>query len=84
MSSEGEALGNIVDVDSISRTHYEPKYMTAIGLRRSKHRKLEKKKCYSTINNIGFTVYYVFTTMTTVVRRQIAKILVSREIQNVE
>ena len=32
--SEGEALGNVVDVDPISRPHYEPIDMTDVGLRR--------------------------------------------------
>ena len=55
--AEREALGNVVDVDSISRPHYEPIDMTTVGLRRSKRRKSEKNKCYSTIKNIGFTAY---------------------------
>ena len=33
--SKGEALGNVVDVDSISRPHYKPIDMTTVGLRRS-------------------------------------------------
>ena len=82
--SEGEALGNVVDVDPISRPHYEPIDMTTVGLRRSKRRKSEKKKCYSTIKNIGFTAYCAFATMTTVVRGQIATISASRDIQNVQ
>ena len=84
VSSEGEALGNVVDVDPISRAHYEPIYMTTVGLRRSKRRKSEKKKFYSTIKNIGFTAYFAFTTMTTAVRGQIATISASRETQNVQ
>ena len=84
MPSEGEALGNVVDVDPISRRHYKPIYMTTVGLRRSKHRKSGKKNCYLTIKNIGFTAYCAFSTMTTVVRRQIATISVYREIHNVQ
>ena len=53
--SEGEALRNAVDVDPISRPHYEPIDMTTVGLQRSKRRKSEKNKCYSTIKYIGFT-----------------------------
>ena len=34
--SEGEALGNVVDVDPISRPHYEPIDMRTVGLRISK------------------------------------------------
>ena len=55
--SEGEALHNIVDVDPISRPHYEPIDMKTVGLRISKRRKSEKNKCYSTIKYIGFTAY---------------------------
>ena len=84
MPSEGESLGNIVDVDPISRPNYEPIDMTTVVLRISKRRKSKKNKCYSTIKNIGFTAYCAFATMTTVVRGQIAKISVSREIQNVQ
>ena len=73
-----------MDVDSISRPHYKPIYMTTARLPRSKRRKSEKKKCYSTIKNIGFTAYCAFATMTTIVRGQIATISASREIQNVE
>ena len=80
--SEGEALHNVVDVDPISRPHYEPIDMTAVGLQRSKRRKSEKNKCYSTIKNIGFTAYCAFATMTNSVRGQIAKILASRDLQN--
>ena len=32
--SEGEALGNVVDVDPISMPHYEPIYMTTVRLQR--------------------------------------------------
>ena len=42
--SEGEALGNVVDVDPISSPHYEPIYTTTVGLRISKRHKSEKKK----------------------------------------
>ena len=63
--SEGEALLNVVDVDPISRLHYKPIDMTTVELRRSKSLKSEKKKCYSTIKNIGFTAYCAFTTMKT-------------------
>ena len=69
--SEGEALDNVVDVDPISRPHYEPIDMTTVGLRISNRHKSEKNKCYSTIKNIGFTAYCAFATMTTAVRRQI-------------
>ena len=37
--SEGESLGNVVDVDPISRPQYEPIDMTTVGLLRSKLRK---------------------------------------------
>ena len=70
--SEGEALRNVVDVDPISRPHYEQIDMTTVGLRRSKRRKSEKKKCFSTIKYIGFTAYCTFTSMTTSVRGKIA------------
>ena len=73
-----------MDVDSISRPHYKPIYMTTARLPRSKRRKSEKKKCYSTIKNIGFTAYCAFATMTTIVRGQIATISASREIRNVQ
>ena len=53
--SDGEALRNVVDIDPNSRPHYEQTYMTTVGLRRSKRRKSEKKKCYSKIKYIGFT-----------------------------
>ena len=43
--SEGEALRNVVDVDTISRPHYKPIDMTTVGLRISKRHKSEKKKC---------------------------------------
>ena len=82
MLSEGEALGIVVDVDPISRPHYEPIFMTTKGLRRSKRRKSEENKCYLTIKNIGFTAYYAFATMITVVRGQIATISTSKEINN--
>ena len=68
MPSEGEELGNVVGVDTISRPHSEPIDMTTVRLRISKRRKSDKKKCYSTIKNIGFTAYCAFATMTTVVR----------------
>ena len=84
MPSEGEALCNVVDVDPISRPHYEPIDMTTVGLRRSKRRKSEKKKCYSTIKNIGFTAYCAFDTMKTSVRGQTEKISGLREIHNVQ
>ena len=82
--SEGEALGNVVDVDPISRPHYESIDMTPVRLWRSKRRKSEKKKCYSTIKNIGFAAYCAFATMTTFVRGKIATILAPKEIQNIE
>ena len=82
--SEGEALGNVVDVDKISRPNYEPIDMTTVGLRRSKRCKPEKNKCYSTVKSIGFTAYCAFTTMTTIARGQIATISASREIHNVQ
>ena len=84
MPSEGEAVGNVVDVDPISRPDYEPIDMTTAGLQRSKRRKSEKKKFYSTIKNIGFTAYCAFSTMTTIVRVQIATISASRENHNVQ
>ena len=84
MSSDGEALGNVVDVDPISRPHYEPIDMKTVGLQRSKCRKSKRKKCYSTIKNIGFTAYCPFPTMTTVVIVQKATIPASREIHNVQ
>ena len=62
--------------------HYKSMDITTVGLRISKRHKSEKKKCYSTIKNIGFTAYCAFATMTTVVRGQISTILASREIQN--
>ena len=80
--SEGEALRNVMDVDPISRPHYESIDMKTVRLLRSKHCKPEKNKCYSTIKNIGFTAYCAFATMTTAIRGQIAKISVSRDIQN--
>ena len=58
--------------------------MTTVGLQISNRRKSEKKKCYLTIKNIGFTAYCAFATMTTVVRGQIATISASREIHNVQ
>ena len=82
--SKVEALSNVMDVDPISRPHYEPIYTTSVGLRKSKRCKSEKNKCYSTIKNIGFTAYCAFPKMITVVRGQIATILASREIQNVQ
>ena len=82
--SEGEALGNVVDVDPILRLRYEQIDMTTVGLRRSKRCKSDKNKCHSTIKNIGFTAYCAFTSMTTFVRGQIATISESREIQNVQ
>ena len=42
--SEGEALRNVVDVDPISRPHYEPIDMKNVGLQISKCRKSEKNK----------------------------------------
>ena len=71
--SEGEALGNVVDVDPISRPHYEPIDMITVGLWRSKRRKSEIKKCYSTIKNISFIAYCAFATMKTAVRGQISR-----------
>ena len=56
--------------------------MTTVGLQISKRRKSDKKKCYSTIKNIGFAAYCAFATMTTFVRGKIATILASIEIQN--
>ena len=58
--------------------------MTTVGLQRSKRRKSEKNKCYSTIKNIGFTLYCAFTTIKNAVRGQIATISASRNIQNVQ
>ena len=58
--------------------------MTTVGLRRSKRRKPEKNKCYSTIKNIGFAAYCAFDTMTTIARGQIATISALREIHNVQ
>ena len=84
MPSEGEALRNVVDVDPISQPNYEPIDMTTVWLRRSKRRKSEKKKCYSTIKNIGFTAYCAFATMTTAARGQITTILASRYLQNAQ
>ena len=84
MPSEGEALSNVVDVYPISRPHYEEINITTIGLRRSKRRKPEKNKCYSTIKCIGFTAYCAFALMTTAVRGQIATISASRDLQNVQ
>ena len=78
--SEGEALRNVMDVDPISRPHYKPINITTVGLRRSKRRKPEKKKCYSTIKNTGFTAYCAFDTTTTSARGKIATILASRYI----
>ena len=46
MPSEFEAVGNVVDVDPISRPHYKPIDMTTVSLRISKRRKSEKNKCY--------------------------------------
>ena len=82
--SEGEALRNVVDVDPISRPHYEPIDMTTVGLQISNCRKSEKKKSYSTNKYIGFTAYCTFATMTTSVRGQIATISASRDLQNVQ
>ena len=58
--------------------------MTTVGLRRSKRRKAEKKKCYSTITNIGFTLYCAFATITSAVRGKIATISESRYLQNIQ
>ena len=58
--------------------------MTTVGLRRSNHLKSEKKKCYSTIKNIGFIEYCAFATMTTAVRRQIETMSASRYYQNLQ
>ena len=58
--------------------------MTTVGLRISKRRKSEKKKCYSTIKNIGFIAYCAFATITTAVKGQVATILASNDIQNVQ
>ena len=41
--SEGEALGNVVDADQISRPHYKTIYMTTVGLHTSKRNKSEKQ-----------------------------------------
>ena len=82
--SEEESLRNVVDVDTISRPHYEPIDMTTVGLRISNCRKSEKNKCYSTIKYIGFTAYFAFASMTTSVRGRIATILASRDLQNVQ
>ena len=84
MLLEGEALRNVVDVDPISKPHYEPIDMTTVGLRRSKRCKSEKKICYSTIKYIGFTAYCTFASMTTYVRGQISTISASRDLQNVQ
>ena len=73
-----------MDVDPISRHHYEPIDTTTVGLWIPKCRKSEKKKCYLTIKNIGFTAYCAFSTMTNFVRGQIATISASREIHNVQ
>ena len=73
-----------MDVDPISRPHYEPIIITTVGLRRSKRRKSEKNKCYSTIKYIGFTAHCAFTSMTTSVKGQIATISASRDLQNVQ
>ena len=81
--SEGEVLGNVVDVDPTSMSYYEPIDMTTVGLRKPKRRKSEKNKCYSTIKYIGFTAYCAFSSMTTAVRGQIATILASRNLQNI-
>ena len=64
--------------------HYELIDTTTVGLRISKRRKSEKKKCYSTIKNIGFTAYCVLAIMTTAIRGPIATISASRDIQNVQ
>ena len=82
--SEGEALRTVVDVDTISRPHYEPIDMKTVELRRSKRRKSEKKKCYPTIEYIGFTSYCAFASTTTAVRGQKATISESRDLQNVQ
>ena len=84
MPSEEEALRNVVDVDPSSRHHNEPIDMTTVGLRVSKRRKSEKKKCYSTIKYIGFTAYCAFISMTTSVRGKISTISASRDLQNVQ
>ena len=84
VSSDGEAVDNVVDVDPNSRPHYEPIDMTTVGLRISKRREQEKNKCYLTIKNIGFTGYFAIATMTTIVRGKIATILASMDIHNVQ
>ena len=71
-----------MDVDLVSRPHYEPIDMTNVRLRIPKRHKSEKKKYYSTIKNIGFTAYCAFATMTTAVRGQIATTSAPRDIQN--
>ena len=81
--SEGEALSKVMDVDPISRPHYHPIDMTTVGLRRSKCRKSEKNRYYSTIKYIGFTAYCAFASTKTAVRGQIATISASRDLQNV-
>ena len=73
-----------MDVDPISRPHYEPIDMITVGLQRSKRRKSEKNKCYSTIKYIGFTAYCAFSSMTTAVKGKIATISASIDLQNVQ
>ena len=84
VTSEGEALRNVLYVVPISRPRYERIDMTNVRLRRSKRGKSEKNKCYSRIKYIGFTAYCAFASMTTAVRGQIATISVSRDPQNVQ
>ena len=80
--SEGEVLGNVVDVDTTLRPYYEPIDMTTVGLRKPKRRKSEKNKCYSTIKYISFTAYCAFDSMKTAVKGKIATISASRDLQN--
>ena len=62
-SSEGEGNSNVTNNEERPGPHYNLINITQIGLRRSKRRKSEKSKCYSTIRNVGFMTLGVFTTI---------------------
>ena len=73
-------LWMLIQVQGLIKTNrYDNCWVTEMKCRKS-----EKKKCYSTIKYIGFTAYCTLTTIKNAVRGQIATILVSEDIQNVQ
>ena len=48
--SEGELLGNVVDVDPTLRPYYEPIDIITVGLQISKRRKSEKRNATQQLN----------------------------------